>query len=93
MTNIVLLVGNLGGMAPRDLLQQPRAGRCPACDEGHARVGPRAHPLHALTDAEGATRYGCGIIADDVQFLGRGRQEAGEETPQPELELEDELAS
>jgi single-strand DNA-binding protein len=26
------------------------------------------------TDREGIERYGCEIIADDVQFLGRGRQ-------------------
>jgi single-strand DNA-binding protein len=45
------------------------------------------------TDREGVARYGCEVIADDVQFLGRARHDAGEDTPEPELELEDELAS
>lgn len=45
------------------------------------------------TDREGVARYGCEVIADDVQFLGRSRQNVGEDTPEPELELEDELAS
>ena len=29
------------------------------------------------TDREGVDRYGCEIIADDVQFLGRSRQNDG----------------
>jgi single-strand DNA-binding protein len=45
------------------------------------------------TDREGVARYGCEVIADDVQFLGRSRQNAGDDTPEPELELEDELPS
>ena len=45
------------------------------------------------TDREGVARYGCEVIADDVQFLGRARHDAGEDTPEPELELDDELAS
>ena len=45
------------------------------------------------TDREGVARYGCEVIADDVQFLGRARHDAGEDTPEPELELEDELSS
>ena len=45
------------------------------------------------TDREGVPRYGCEVIADDVQFLGRSRPNVGEDTPEPELELEDELAS
>ena len=45
------------------------------------------------TDREGVARYGCEVIADDVQFLGRARQNAGEDMPEPELELEDELVS
>ena len=45
------------------------------------------------TDREGVARYGCEVIADDVQFLGRSRQNVGGDTPEPELELEDELAS
>ena len=47
------------------------------------------------TDREGIARYGCEVIADDVQFLGRPRQNAGDDMPEPEpeLELEDELAS
>ena len=31
------------------------------------------------TDSEGIERYGYEIIADDVQFLGRGRRESGAE--------------
>jgi single-strand DNA-binding protein len=31
------------------------------------------------TDREGIERYGYEIIADDVQFLGRGRRESGAE--------------
>lgn len=40
------------------------------------------------TDREGVARYGCEVIAEDVQFLGRSRQNAVEEN-----EAEDELAS
>jgi hypothetical protein len=36
---------------------------------------------------------GCEVIADDVQFLGRPRQSESAEAPEPQLELEDELAS
>jgi single-strand DNA-binding protein len=45
------------------------------------------------TDRDGVARYGCEVIADDVQFLVRARQNAGDDTPEPELELDDELAS
>ena len=45
------------------------------------------------TDREGIARYGCEVIADDVQFLGRPRQSASDDKPEPELELEDDLAS
>ena len=45
------------------------------------------------TDGEGVVRYGCEIIADDVQFLGGKRQNANSDAPEPELELDDELAS
>ena len=37
------------------------------------------------TDREGVDRYGCEIIADDVQFLSRPRQADGSDE-QPELE-------
>lgn len=40
------------------------------------------------TDKEGADRYGCEVIADDVQFLNRPRQDAPgeiEEPAEPEL--------
>lgn len=37
------------------------------------------------TDREGIERYGCEIIADDVQFLGRPRQ-AGESSDRPEID-------
>ena len=45
------------------------------------------------TDKDGVDRYGCEIIADDVQFLGRGRSSGETSGSAPELELEDELAS
>jgi single-strand DNA-binding protein len=45
------------------------------------------------TDREGVDRYGCEVIADDVQFLGRGRPAGEAESASPELELADELAS
>ena len=37
------------------------------------------------TDKDGVDRYGCEIIADDVQFLSRPRQD-GTSEEQPELE-------
>lgn len=40
------------------------------------------------TDGEGVARYGCEVIAEDIQFLGRSRQSAVDE-----VESEDELAS
>jgi single-strand DNA-binding protein len=45
------------------------------------------------TDKEGVERYGCEVIADDVQFLGRPRQNGKAEAPEPQTELDDELAS
>jgi single-strand DNA-binding protein len=45
------------------------------------------------TDKEGVERYGCEVIADEVQFLSRSRQNDSAETPEPQLELDDELAS
>jgi single-strand DNA-binding protein len=45
------------------------------------------------TDKEGVERYGCEVIADDVQFLGRPRQNDSTDAPEPQLELDDELAS
>jgi single-strand DNA-binding protein len=45
------------------------------------------------TDKDGVDRYGCEIIADDVQFLGRGRSSGATGGAAPELELEDELAA
>ena len=35
------------------------------------------------TDREGVERYGCEIIADDVQFLSRGKSTSGENGGQP----------
>ena len=43
------------------------------------------------TDKDNVERYGCEIIADDVQFLGRGRQAEVPEGPEPQLELDDEI--
>ena len=40
------------------------------------------------TDREGIARYGCEVMAEDIQFLARSRQSAGEE-----VEADDELAS
>ena len=45
------------------------------------------------TDSEGIERYGYEVIADDVQFLGRSKQNSASDAPEPELELDDELAS
>jgi single-strand DNA-binding protein len=45
------------------------------------------------TDKEGVERYGCEVIAHDLQFLGRPRQSESAEAPEPQVELEDELAS
>jgi single-strand DNA-binding protein len=45
------------------------------------------------TDREGVERYGCEVIADDVQFLGRSRQNDTADAPEPQLELDDEPAS
>jgi len=40
------------------------------------------------TDREGVERYGCEIIADDVQFLSRSKQ--GTEPSEQQLELDEE---
>jgi single-strand DNA-binding protein len=40
------------------------------------------------TDREGVERYGCEVIADDVQFLTRGRQPEPSNGPAPELDEE-----
>jgi single-strand DNA-binding protein len=45
------------------------------------------------TDKEGVERYGCEVIADDVQFLGRPRHNDAANAPEAQLELDDELAS
>jgi single-strand DNA-binding protein len=45
------------------------------------------------TDREGVERYGCEVIADDVQFHGRARQSESADAPEPQLELDDELTS
>jgi single-strand DNA-binding protein len=137
MTNIVLLVGNLGGDPE---LRSTNSGTDVAsfsigtsrpkrdsdgktykdengftakdtewhritCFNGLARIVAQ-HATKGLlvsvrgrlhytrwTDREGIARYGCEVIAEDVQFLGRPRQNAGDDTPEPELELEDDLAS
>ena len=43
------------------------------------------------TDSEGIERYGYEVIADDVQFLSRGRQNAASGGSEAELELEEEV--
>jgi single-strand DNA-binding protein len=45
------------------------------------------------TDRENVERYGCEIIGDDVQFLGRSARSGAAEAPEPQLELEDDLAA
>ena len=39
-------------------------------------------------DREGVERYGCEVIADDVQFLTRGRQPESSNSPAPDLDEE-----
>ncbi|TVV72757.1 single-stranded DNA-binding protein [Sphingomonas solaris] len=38
------------------------------------------------TDREGVERYGCEIIADDVQFLSRGKSGGGDTSGQNDLD-------
>jgi single-strand DNA-binding protein len=45
------------------------------------------------TDKEGVERYGCEVIADDVQFLARPHGNEGADAAEPPLEVQDELAS
>ncbi len=43
------------------------------------------------TDREGIERYGCEIIADDVQFLSRPRQDAGAVGSGNQSDLDDDV--
>ncbi|HEX8443936.1 MAG TPA: single-stranded DNA-binding protein [Allosphingosinicella sp.] len=43
------------------------------------------------TDREGIERYGCEIIADDVQFLSRPRQSGGSGGPSGDADLDDDV--
>ena len=43
------------------------------------------------TDREGVERYGCEVIADDVQFLGRPRQNGGSGAPAGDADLDDDV--
>ena len=43
------------------------------------------------TDNEGIERYGYEIIADDVQFLGRGRKQAAAESSEPQADIDDDV--
>jgi single-strand DNA-binding protein len=43
------------------------------------------------TDREGVERYGCEIIADDVQFLSRPRQGSGSGAPAGDPDLDDDV--
>ncbi len=43
------------------------------------------------TDREGVERYGCEIIADDVQFLGRGRKLEQSESAGGGADLDDDV--
>jgi single-strand DNA-binding protein len=137
MTNIVLLVGNLGGdpelrstsggtdVASFTLgtsrVKRDSEGKTYKDESGFTAKDTEWHRItcfnglgrvvaqHAVkgmlvsvrgrlhytrwSDKEGVERYGCEVIADDVQFLTRGRKEETAEPSEPVLELEDELAS
>ena len=43
------------------------------------------------TDSEGIERYGYEIIADDVQFLGRPRRDAGAGSAEPQSDIDDDV--
>ena len=43
------------------------------------------------TDREGVERYGCEIIADDVQFLSRPRQSDAGSGSEPQGDLDDDV--
>ncbi|HEX8534402.1 MAG TPA: single-stranded DNA-binding protein [Allosphingosinicella sp.] len=43
------------------------------------------------TDGEGIERYGCEIIADDVQFLSRPRQSGGSGNAGGDTDLDDDV--
>ena len=43
------------------------------------------------TDREGIERYGCEIIADDVQFLSRPRQSGNSGAPSVDADLDDDV--
>jgi single-strand DNA-binding protein len=43
------------------------------------------------TDREGVERYGCEIIAEDVQFLSRPRQSAAGSGSEPQQDLDDDV--
>jgi single-strand DNA-binding protein len=43
------------------------------------------------TDSEGIERYGCEIIADDVQFLSRPRQSGAGGGSEPQQDLDDDV--
>ena len=43
------------------------------------------------TDGEGVERYGCEVIADDVQFLSRPRQSGGAGASEPRQDLDDDV--
>ena len=43
------------------------------------------------TDGEGVVRYGCEVIADDVQFLSRPRQDAGSSGAADQLEPDEDV--
>jgi len=135
MTNIVLLVGNLGAdpelrssnngtdiasfnldtsRAKRDSEGKTYKDECGftakdtewhrvTCFNGLGRVVAQHATKGMLvsvrgrlhytrwTDREGVARYGCEVIADDVQFLGRARQGGSDDLAEPQLELNEEL--
>ena len=43
------------------------------------------------TDGEGVVRYGCEIIADDVQFLSRPRQPGAGAASEPQQDPDDDV--
>lgn len=132
MTNIVILVGNLGAdpetrstrgdtvitslsvgtsRPKRDsegkVLKDPATGYTVKDTEWHRitcfnglgktvgqfatkgmLVSVRGRLHYSQYEKDGVTRYGCEIIAEDVQFLSRGKQASN---PQSDLDLDEDV--
>ena len=82
-------------MAPRHLLQRgsARPSTNMACKGMMVSVRGRIH-YSKWTDKDQVERYGCEIIAEDVQFLSRGKQAGSEQTGgngNSQLDLDDDV--